>query len=402
MLNITPQQIDQYLASTSCKGSHRFPKTHFYRPPTKAQQLALAMEERMVFINAEVRPSPHSRDVVPAYGEPPDTLPTILTSLDFSDADRGIQLRKVRAFAGLTRSSRGQVVRAFLPQQGHWKPTKVGKALLPLIGTLYGLAHHGSASLHLDPYVQLAIDAYRNCGLHQLVQHRVQMASQPEMWMGANVDSVTANLCEHFVRALGQSANHNNAGKSELMHKAMHDRRGSELREYLSVVPKQHPGARVLRVELSRLKASWATGRDDFESMIAASTQVLRELKQRYGDAIVADVRKPDIGPTGSTIVHLLLAIDGPTDSELEGLIRTLLGLWDRLFPDQGAVVNCNDFDQFVYRGCGSQIRQHESLADQLDKAAIYLAETDRMIRYGFGAGNDNLLIGTVSRRPKP
>lgn len=402
MLNITLQQIDQYLAGTAHKGSHHAPKAYTYRSPTKAQQLALAMEERMVFINAEVRPSPRSRDVVPVYGEPPDTLPTILTSLDFSDADRGIQLRKVRAFAGLTRSSRGQGMRAFLPQQGHWKPTKVGKALLPLIGTLYGLACRVSASLHVDPYVQLAIDAYRSCGLHQLVQHRVQMAPKPEMWMGNHVDSITANLCNNFVQVLSQSANHNSAGKSELMHQAMHDKRGCELREYLAGVPKHHPGARVLRVELSHLKVSWATGHEDFESMIAASTQVLRELKQRYGDAIVADVRKLDFGPTGSPIVHLLLAIDGPTDSELKGLIRTLLELWDGLFPNQGAVVNCNDFDHFAYRGCGSLIRQHESLADQLDKAVIYLAETDRLIRYGFGTGTDNLLIGTVSEHPQP
>lgn len=398
MFNITLQQIDDYLAATS-KGSHCSSKTHIYRSPTKGQQLALGMRERMVLINVEVRPSLHSREVIAVYGESLDTLPTILTSLDFSDADRGVLLQKVRALTGLTRSTR---TRAFLLQRGHWKPTKVGKALLPLIGTLYGLARRVSASPHLEPYVQLAIDAYRNCGLHQLVQHRVEMAAQPEVWKDGHVDAVTANLCDNFVRGLGESANHNNAGKLELMHKAMHDKRCCELREYLSDVPKQHPGARILRVELSHLKVSWATGREDSESMIAASTQVLRELKQRYGDAIVADVRKLDFGPTGSTIVHLLLAIDGPTDSELEGLIRTLLELWDRLFPNQGAVVNCNDFDQFAYRGCGSLIRQHESLAGQLDKAAIYLAETDRLIRYGFGAANDNLLIGTISERPQP
>jgi hypothetical protein len=396
MFNITPQQIDQYLTGTS-KGSHPSPKERTYRPPTKAQQLALAMEERMVFINAEVRPSSHSRDVVPVYGEPPDTLPTILTRLDFSDADRGIQLQEVRSFASLTRSSRSQGVRAFLFQRGYWKPTQVGKALLPLIGTLYGLAHRASASFHLDPYVQLASDAYQSCGLHQLVQQRVQVVLQPEMWLGAFVDSVTANLCNSFVQELGENANHNNAGKSELMHKALNDKRCRELREYLSGLPKRHPDTRILRVELSNLKVSWATGREDFESMIAASTQVLRELKQRYGDAIVADVRKLDIGPSGGSIVHLLLAIEGPTDLELEGLIRTLLGLWDRLFPNHGALVNCNDFDQFAYRGCGSLIRQHESLAGELGKAVIYLAETDRLIRYGFGTGDDSLLIGTVS-----
>lgn len=82
---------------------------------------------------------------------------------------------------------------------------------------------------------------------------------------------------------------------------------------------------------------------------------------------------------------------------ELERLIQTLLGLWDGLFLNQGALVNCNDLDQFAYRGCGSLIRQHESLAGQLDKAVIYLAETDRLIRHGFGPGDDSLLIGTVS-----
>lgn len=399
MFNLTCQQIERYLAGTSYEGSHCPPNARAYRPPTKAQQLALAMEERMVFINVEVRPSPHSRDVVPVYGESLDTLPTIRTSLDFSDADRGIQLQEVRAFVGLTRSSRRQGVRAFLPQREHWKPTHVGKALLPLIGTLNGLAPRVCANLHPDPYVRLAVDTYRTCGLHQLVQQRVQVAPRPEMWMGGYINSVTANLCNTFVQKLSESANHNNAGKQEFMHKTMHDNRCRELREYLSIVPKHHPGAHIVRVELSQLGVSWATMRANSESMVAASTQGLRELKQRYGDAIVADVRKLDIGPAGNTIVHLLLAIDGPTDSEMQGLNRTLLEVWDRLFPNQGAVVNCNDFDQFVYRGSGSLIRQHESLASQLDNAIVFLADTDRLIQVGYDGAGSGLILGTVAGR---
>jgi hypothetical protein len=69
MLNITSQQIDQVPGGTSYKGSHRAPKAHTWRPPIKAQQLALAMGERMVLINAEVRPSLYSRDVFAVYGE---------------------------------------------------------------------------------------------------------------------------------------------------------------------------------------------------------------------------------------------------------------------------------------------------------------------------------------------
>lgn len=76
--------------------------------------------------------------------------------------------------------------------------------------------------------------------------------------------------------------------------------------------------------------------------------------------------------------------------------------MWDRLFPNQGALVDCNNFVQFAYRGCDSPIRQHEPLAGQLEKAAIYLAETDRLIHYGFGAGRASLLIGTVSERRQP
>jgi len=71
----------------------------------------------------------------------------------------------------------------------------------------------------------------------------------------------------------------------------------------------------------------------------------------------------------------------------------------EELFSDRGIVVNCNDSEQFMYRGCGALIRQHESIASQLDKAAIFLAETDRMIRIGFGQSHDGLLIGTISGR---
>lgn len=54
-----------------------------------------------------------------------------------------------------------------------------------------------------------------------------------------------------------------------------------------------------------------------------------------------------------------------------------------------------------VYNGCGALIRPHESLKSQLDKAAIFLAETDRMIRIGYGEGHDGLLIGTVAGHRK-
>lgn len=138
---------------------------------------------------------------------------------------------------------------------------------------------------------------------------------------------------------------------------------------------------------------------EEYKLIQERSAKLLYDLKTRYGDAIVADIRKIDHGPSGRYLVHILLALDGPNSSELKEFHRTVLDIWDAMFPGIAAMVNCNEFDQFMYRGCGALIRQHESLSSQMDKAVIYLAETDRMIRIGHGEGHDGLLIGTMSGR---
>lgn len=367
---------------------------------SETQRLALALEERFVCINAAGHPSPFTRHADPAHREPIDTLPTIRVSLDFGSVQHGAQLQEVHAFADLLRLSRSQGVPAFSAHRGYWRPTQVGRALLPVIGTLHSLSY-ARPSRHLAPYAQLAVDAYQHSGLHLVVQSGMQFPLDPGMGIGADLNPAIINLCNVFVQQLGERVNHKSADRADMAHRSRCDKVARDVRTYFSGLLKHHPNARVERLELSvqgqdfRIRDS----HDDFKLIVNSTAQVLAALKQRFGQAIVGDVRKVACGPGGDYLVHLLLAVDGPTASELKGLHRVILDLWNELFPKQGIVVNCNDFEQLRYRGCGAPVREHESLSEQLDKAAIFLAETDRVIRTGFGKGHDGLLIGTVSGR---
>ncbi len=55
-----------------------------------------------------------------------------------------------------------------------------------------------------------------------------------------------------------------------------------------------------------------------------------------------------------------------------------------------------------MYQGAGSLLCYGVSTASQLINAATFLADTDSIIRVGFGGMCDGLILGTVSDRPSP
>jgi hypothetical protein len=75
----------------------------------------------------------------------------------------------------------------------------------------------------------------------------------------------------------------------------------------------------------------------------------------RYEEDVMRNALQCPMPATGGAITHLLLTIDGLTDSGLEGLIRTRLKLWDRLLPNHGALVNCNRHLCVVQPGVSAQ-----------------------------------------------
>lgn len=273
--------------------------------------------------------------------------------------------------------------------------------MLDVLGDLFRVAISRNPDRHFDPYLHLALEEFVACGLIDAIYRNMHPEPNLPMWRAGHIDPVVANLGNAYVQKVRERANHNQAGRAEQFHRGRCDRAAADVRAYFADLRRQHPRAHIERQELS-VQGGWlVASADGLKLLVDASMRLLLELKKRFGEAIVADIRKVDHGPRGEYIVHLLLAVDGPSASELEGLRRAIREVWDEMCPNRGIVVNCNNFEQFMYRGCGAVIRQHESLANQLDKAAIFLAETDRMIRVGFGESHDGLLIGTKSGRSR-
>lgn len=60
--------------------------------------------------------------------------------------------------------------------------------------------------------------------------------------------------------------------------------------------------------------------REEFAFLREASAQYFHGLKQLFGDAIAADIRKIDRGGTSDYQVHVLLALVGPRSYELAAI----------------------------------------------------------------------------------
>jgi uncharacterized Fe-S cluster-containing radical SAM superfamily protein len=140
------------------------------------------------------------------------------------------------------------------------------------------------------------------------------------------------------------------------------------------------------------------SAREEFRFMLEASARYLRRLKEVFGEAIVGDIRKI----MSRYLVHVLLAVDGPSRQELAAIRQALSDHWDAQTQGLEYLIDCSAVDVFMYRGVGDLFDHCESAASQLNKAAIFLVDTDCMIQVGYDGMRDRPVGGTLSDRPPP
>ena len=372
------------------------------RSISKPPHLRLALEERFSDIHIDVVPPFFPRGSSSPF-EVLNTLPTITATAHPYEHGWAEALPALRSFVDRCRSSRNPRMRAFEMKRSMWQITPLGGKLLPLLGALECLVRRPLPDRNLDPYVGIAMNAFIAVGLHMANSPVFGSVGNVNAWASPTyTDPALANLCNAFLDQLRMLASHNRAGRMEAEHTAQHDGCARQIKAYLSDIVNIQPRSTIERLELSVLGPPPLDTFDEHNLLIEASAQLLVELKKRYRNAIVADVRKIDHGPSGRCLVHVLLAIVGPDALELQELRRNVLDIWDERFPCMGAVVNCNEFEQFMYRGCGGLICQNEPLSIQLDRAFTYLAETDRVLRIGHSKSQASVLLGTLAGRPAP
>jgi hypothetical protein len=209
-------------------------------------------------------------------------------------------------------------------------------------------------------------------------------------------------LVNAFIDDLRKHGQRVGMGRKMQSHESTHAAREREVRAYLRKALKRHPDCSFMRFELCMGRNTESSRREEFAFMREASAQYLDGLKQLFGDAIVADIRKIDRGGTSNYLIHVLLALDGPRSCELAAIRHTFAEQWNDQTKGVGYLIDCDAVDAFMYRGAGSLLCYSVSTASQLINAATFLADTDSMIRVGFGGMCDGLILGAVSDRPSP
>jgi hypothetical protein len=119
-----------------------------------------------------------------------------------------------------------------------------------------------------------------------------------------------------------------------------------------------------------------------------------------YGDAIVGDARLIDRGDGDGHQAHVVLVFDGPSAQELMQMDQALVEIW-REQTGNGYVRDVNAMPRFQYRATGHLYRCCETSADQLGKAAIYLARPSAIVEVRAVNGPAGLVIGETSHETK-
>ncbi|PLC02868.1 hypothetical protein CY658_23435 [Variovorax sp. RO1] len=305
----------------------------------------------------------------------------------------GDHLLLIKAFAKACIAASTATASAFDHTARGWKANRFGKCFIEVAPVIEFWSRARRDDARFDPQVQLAVDVFQQVGL--LEGTAMGSLGQVECWFaeGYAVASVAVRV-NAFVVELRKRGQQVSMGRKMLRHEDMHAARGREVRSSLSGVLKRHPSSSILRFELCMGRNSMASKQDEYGFMLDASARYLRDLRQEFGAAIVCDIRKADRGSTSDYLVHVVLAIDGPSPHELFAMRQTLSEGWTAQTQGLGYLIDCSAVEMFMYRGAGSHFSQHESNSSLLDKAAVFLADTDRIIHVGYDEGRDGLLIG--------
>lgn len=363
----------------------------------KSQSLRLALCERMCDIEIQPAvpfPAP-ARGWQPAYAPQAGVItpPAARSFPRWDTMGYGDHLLMIKAFAKTCISASTATASAFNHTSRGWKANRFGKRFLEVAPAIefWSRARHDDA--RFDPQVQLAVDVFQQVGL--LEGTAMGSVGRVERWFaqGYAAASVAVRV-NAFVVELSKRGQQVSMSRRMQRHEDVHAVRGREVRSYLSGVLKRHPGCSVLRFELCMRRNSMSSKQDEYGFMLDASARYLRDLRQEFGQAIVGDIRKVDRGSTSDYLVHVVLAIDGPSPHELFAIRQTLSEGWTAQTQGLGYQVDCSAVEMFMYRGAGGHASQHESNSSLLDKAAVFLADTDRIIHVGYDEGRDGLLIG--------
>ncbi|MES2183959.1 MAG: hypothetical protein V4505_05380 [Pseudomonadota bacterium] len=119
----------------------------------------------------------------------------------------------------------------------------------------------------------------------------------------------------------------------------------------------------------------------------------LREVENQVEGAMVCNAFKIDgIGHLGNRLSHILIALNGPTLTEIDDLKNSLPAIWKQISP-LGRLLDCSTVNHFQYRGTGAT---HAELCtrEEFHRAAIYLAGTNSMYHVSDGDRDQGLVLG--------
>ena len=364
----------------------------------KIQLLRQALAERMCDIEIQ-QPAPiHAPALVwqPAYAPqgsvatpPADRLFPRWETMGYGD-----HLLTIKAFAKSCFCASTMTASAFNLTSRGWKASRLGKSFLEVVSVVEFWSRARRDDARFDPQVQLAFDVFQQVGL--LEGTAMGPLAQVERWFaqGYAAASVAVRVNAFFAE-LSKRGQQVSMGRKMQFHEDMHAARGREVRSYLTGGLKRHPGCSFLRFELCMGRNSMSSRQDEYGFMLDASARYLRDLRQEFGEAIVCAIRKVDRGNTSDYLVHVVLAIDGPRPHELFAMRQTLSEGWKAQTQGIGYLIDCSAVGTFMYRGADYHFNQHESSSSLLDKAAVFLADTDRIIHVGYDEGRTGLLIGS-------
>lgn len=266
--------------------------------------------------------------------------------------------------------------------------TKLGSNLANVLPTLVHLVRSDCDDLRFEPRIEGACAAFVEVGLNRMT------VPIPQPWQFQEAAWVT--LFEEFgdlIRLRQRSAS---AGRAQQLHEDYHRNRLREVRGYYSKVARAHPLGYLVRVELEVALDGSADHHTRFLHMRKLSGDFLRRVAFTYGDAVVADARLIDRAGGNGYQAHVALVFEGPNHSEMTAIKEALPGIW-RDLAATGRLRDTNAMPNFQYRGTGAEYREYESLASQLDKAAIYMAGTSEIFRVSVDRAPDELVLAEVS-----
>lgn len=367
----------------------------------RSDQMRMALQERLAHIAVRFTPvSDSNRQFTCPYGSPPPQ-PRTEYGIDPATGERGEVLWELRDLVKLTRATRPGAY-PFVSHSMGWRHSTWGQVFLRVVADTWTLASRPSADRQFDPDVQLAVDAFADSGLVHALGFQMTHGGGVPVNAYGQLDPMVANLGNAYFQLLQPAVNHLSLGHKQQRHRAQIDKSVAELRNYFRSLEKQHPNAHIWRLELLNHEHAPYNPSSSFRQMADSTATLLRDVRKQFAGAVAGDVRKidhSDHGRFGGYLTHLLLAVDGPSANEQAGMLRQLEELWHKTFPNCGSVVNCDDIDYFAFRGTGANIRSFETLRGKLDKACVFLAGTDHMVRVGHGPSGDSLVIGKSSTR---